>query len=242
MKWIDAIFGIIAKFSHSGETPVLSSADDMQSETLTIVSAADDPMSEKLARESTIYPLDSASNVPEVDDNYRSPMDAHASLYASVSQLLGPEGRREVQHEGIQPSTTLRSSGPIVAQQQSVLPRYHLSDDPPPPPPEKPVSPLLPPKRGAWSDAARQSIHSEAILDTQLPSKAIARDLQRILTMLTRNGSVRMSQSHDFPRQVSTMHDQLENVSKQLRRGGSAASRKQIEAEDLVGKVDGLLE
>lgn len=77
---------------------------------------------------------------------------------------------------------------------------------------------ISPRKRGAWSDADRRSVQSEAALLGPSSSRAVARDLRRLLTSLERQDSQKLagSQQH-LSRHLQDIDEQLNSIASKLK-------------------------
>lgn len=84
---------------------------------------------------------------------------------------------------------------------------------------------ISPKKRGAWSDVDRRSVQSEAALLGPSSSRAVARDMRRLLTSLERQDSQKLAGS----RQHLSRH--LQDIDEQL---NSIASKLKSHEDDLI--------
>lgn len=75
-----------------------------------------------------------------------------------------------------------------------------------------------PKKRGAWSDTERVSVQSEAALLGPASSKALARDMRRLLNSLERRDSTAVAQSNQqLHSHLQDIEDQLLGISSKLK-------------------------
>ncbi|MBW0472807.1 hypothetical protein O181_012522 [Austropuccinia psidii MF-1] len=71
--------------------------------------------------------------------------------------------------------------------------------------------------RGAWSDIERISNQTDNLLTGPAPTRAVQRDLRRILKTIERNDSRRAEASESLGHYLDSIHHQLQNVAAKLR-------------------------
>jgi hypothetical protein len=233
-KWLGYIFSVLSKYSHTASASDASPVHD-KGDVDTIGSA-------------TIRSLDLPSPQDDQTSLFFEPpvltprrdlsKVQQESLYASVSEMLS--GTQNPSTESITSETKDVFSSRAASRLDDLpdVPRYALVDVPP----RSVEGKSLPiPARGAWSDYERISTKSDTMMDMQPPSRAVARDLQRLLTTLERDKSSRISQSDRFPEHVANMQAQLANISSRLK-AGSFRSKHSHEDRNMADKIDELLQ
>lgn len=227
IKWLSHIFEVIVRYSNNNTPLSEQEAAPVEERSLGSVTlrSLDLPRPSLTSRTS-----DSASDVSSLEKvpTRQLAKETQDSLYASVSEML---------------------SGASASRKASDLPdipRYQLKDIPSPDN-EKTRTPHTPmsvtPKllRGAWSDADRISTQSDPVSGAPPAAKSVARDLKRILTLMSKTRSTSGSSDigNGFPDQMKEMQSHLERLSQDIRHT-SVAARHSRHAPEMVSKMDEL--
>ncbi|KAH8923008.1 hypothetical protein BT69DRAFT_1350474 [Atractiella rhizophila] len=163
-----------------------------------------DPTTPRAHQQSLPHLQQQSISAPNSPENWRTANDIlgtpPTSVHGSSSKL-----RRYVLQDPGQPKRRPPSS--IMESERSFESSY-LSPD------------LRSPRRkgrGAWSDIERKSTKSDLLPGAQVPSRAVARDLQRLLKAMERQDSVAISRSNRLGDHLNDIQGQLVSIAKRLK-------------------------
>ena len=235
VKWLECIFFVLSKYSHSGNTEVQSAVTDQDS--LTIGSATVESL--ELSPEEDDGGLAQLQNPPRRDLE----VVVQETLYSSVRGLLSSS---QPSNDAAEANHLLDvSNRSTINWHQRELPdspRYHLANSCPYSGSGRAASPqLLNRSSSVRSVTEGQMGQNGSDFYEQSPAGAITKNLQRLLTMMKRNDSASMSRSKNFSRHIADMQSQLEGISR-LFKQSNAFSKRSEEELSMARKIDELLQ